>query len=98
MPPSLLQLTLTRIRLFFRERSAVFWTFGFPILLSLALGVAFRNRPPEPVAAAVEAGEGAAALAAVLARDSQVKVRILAPREARDALRVGRVALVVARG
>jgi len=48
-PNPLWQLTLTRLRLFFREPSAVFWTFGFPLALSLALGVAFRNRPPEPV-------------------------------------------------
>jgi ABC-2 type transport system permease protein len=95
---SLGQLTLTRVRLFFREPSAVFWTFGFPILLSIALGIAFRNRPPEPVAAAVESGDGAAALAAALARDDQVRVRVLSPREARDALRVGRVALVVVPG
>jgi len=48
-PNPLWELTLTRLRLFFREPSAVFWTFGFPLALSLALGVAFRNRPPEPV-------------------------------------------------
>jgi len=48
-PNPLWQLTLTRLRLFFREPSAVFWTFGFPLALSLALGIAFRNRPPEPV-------------------------------------------------
>ncbi|MFL5398703.1 MAG: ABC transporter permease [Myxococcales bacterium] len=48
-PNPLWELTLTRLRLFFREPSAVFWTFGFPLALSLALGIAFRNRPPEPV-------------------------------------------------
>jgi ABC-2 type transport system permease protein len=98
MTHSLLQLTLTRVRLFFREPSAVFWTFGFPILLSMALGVAFRNRPPEPVAAAVERGDGADAIAAALARDPQVRVRVLGAREARDALRVGRAAIVVVPG
>ena len=95
---SLAQLTLTRIRLFFREPSAVFWTFGFPILLSVALGIAFRNRPPEPVAAAVQAGEGADRLADALRRDQQVKVRVLDAADARVALRVGRAALVVVPG
>ncbi|HTT71902.1 MAG TPA: ABC transporter permease [Anaeromyxobacteraceae bacterium] len=95
---SLVELTLTRLRLFFREPSAVFWTFIFPILLTIALGVAFRNRPPEPVAAAVEEGQGSAALALALAEDPRIEARVLGPREARAALRAGRVALVVSAG
>jgi len=95
---SLWQLTQARLRLFFREPSAVFWTFGFPILLSVALGVAFRNRPPEPVLAGVQAGPGAEELAAALSRAPQVSVRVLSEGEVRAALRVGRVALVVVPG
>src|SRR5207245_2063839 len=56
------QLTLARLRLFFREPGAVFWTFGFPLVLSIALGIAFRNRPPEPVHIAVESAELSVAL------------------------------------
>ncbi len=50
---SLFQLTLARFRLFLREPEAIFWTFLFPILLALGLGIAFRNRPADvlPVAA-----------------------------------------------
>src|SRR5271154_2483844 len=44
---SLFQLTSTRFRLFFREPEAVFWIFVFPILLSVGLGIAFRNRPAD---------------------------------------------------
>lgn len=44
---SLFQLTIARVRLFFREPEAVFWVFAFPILLALGLGVAFRNRPAQ---------------------------------------------------
>jgi ABC-type multidrug transport system permease subunit len=49
---SLFQLTVARLRLFFREPEAVFWIFAFPILLSVGLSIAFRNRPAEalPVA------------------------------------------------
>jgi len=57
------QLTLARLRIFFREPGAVFWTFGFPLVLSLTLGIAFRNQPPEPVAIAVAAGCPSALLA-----------------------------------
>ncbi len=56
---AIVELTLARFRMFFREPSAVFWTFGFPVLLSIALGAAFRNRPPEAVHVAIQAGPGA---------------------------------------
>jgi len=50
---SLYQLTLTRLRLFWRDRTAIFWVLVFPLLLAIGLGVAFRNAAAEvlPVAA-----------------------------------------------
>ncbi len=42
----LAQLTLARLREFLREPGAVFWVFGFPIVMVVALGFAFRNGPP----------------------------------------------------
>jgi ABC-2 type transport system permease protein len=94
----LTQLTLWRIRAFFREPSAVFWSFGFPILLTVALGIAFRSRPPEPVRTAVQSGEGAEPLRAALAAGKDVVAEVLPPEGARAALRTGRVALVVVPG
>src|SRR5512141_5236 len=44
---SLVQLTLVRFREFTRQPEAVFWTFVFPILLAVGLGLAFRSRAPE---------------------------------------------------
>jgi ABC-type multidrug transport system permease subunit len=44
---SLFQLTSTRFRLYAREPEAIFWTFVFPILLAVGLGIAFRNRPAD---------------------------------------------------
>jgi ABC-type multidrug transport system permease subunit len=77
----------------------IFWSFGFPIVLSIALGVAFRNRPAEPVLAAVEAGsEAAEATRAALAKSADVEVKVLSPDEARAALRTGKVAIVVVPG
>ncbi|HUL57797.1 MAG TPA: ABC transporter permease [Anaeromyxobacteraceae bacterium] len=92
------QLTLARLRLFFREPSTLFWSFAFPILLTIALGVAFRARPPEPIAIAVEAGPGAGAARAALGRRPDVRVEVLAPDDARAALRAGKVSLVVVAG
>ncbi len=92
------QLTLTRWRLFVREPAALFWTYCFPLLLAVALGIAFRNRPPEPVEVAVQAVPGAEAWRDVLARSPNMHVRWLPPVEAHQALRSGKVALVVVAG
>ncbi|MDD5308874.1 MAG: ABC transporter permease [Deltaproteobacteria bacterium] len=94
----LVELTLARVRLFYREPGVIFWTFGFPILITLALGIAFRNRPPEPVTAAIVSGPGASEVQAALSRARDVKVRVLGAREARLALRTGKVAIVVTPG
>ncbi len=94
---ALWQLVMSRWRMFYREPSALFWTFGFPIVLALALGVAFRNRPPQPIDAAVLSGPGAEALRAQL--DSKtIHVHIVDDEAAAAALRTGKVAVVVVPG
>src|SRR3989442_2159961 len=60
------QLTLARMREFYREPEAIFWVFGFPIVLAFALGIAFRNRGPGELRVAVLRGPGDSALAAAL--------------------------------
>src|SRR5260221_14147527 len=57
-------LSLARFREFYREPEVVFWSFIFPILLAVGLGLAFRNRPPEASSVAVLEGPGSAAVAA----------------------------------
>jgi ABC-2 type transport system permease protein len=94
----LIELTLGRLRLFFREPSTVFWAFGFPILLSIALGVAFRNRPPEAIRVAIQDGARASQIHDQLEKSADVKAEILSAAEAAAALRVGRAALVVVPG
>ena len=86
-----------RWRIFVREPSALFWTYGFPVVLALALGVAFRNRPPEPVEVVVESSPGCEVWRDALLTNSQVHVRWLDPQKAREALRVGKVSVVVGR-
>lgn len=87
----LVQLTLARMREFLREREAVFWVFVFPVLLACALGIAFRNTAPEEIPVAVETQE----LAAALARQPGIKPMVLPEAEAAQALRTGKVAIVV---
>ena len=43
------QLLLTRLLEFFREPEAIFWVYGFPVLLAIGLGIAFREKPPDEV-------------------------------------------------
>jgi ABC-type multidrug transport system permease subunit len=92
---SLYQLTRARVVEFLREPEAVFWVFFFPVLLAVALGVAFRNKPPEPVPVAVERGVAAEGRLAALAASPQLQAAVLSREEARRQLRIGRVDLVV---
>ena len=43
MRGSLVQLIRCHVKTYLREPEAVFWTYGFPILMVLGLGLAFRN-------------------------------------------------------
>jgi ABC-2 type transport system permease protein len=92
---SLAQLTLVRFREFVREPEAVFWTFFFPVVLAIGLGIAFRNKPADVLTVAVVGGTPTAdSLVARLGRSSGLRVRVLADSAAAHALRTGEVALV----
>ncbi|HEX4510787.1 MAG TPA: ABC transporter permease, partial [Burkholderiaceae bacterium] len=91
----LFALTMARIREFVREPGAVFWTFGFPLLITVALGIAFRDQgPPRQVVAVVE-GPRAAELAASLRADPLLAVEVLPPDVAAARLRAATVLLTV---
>jgi len=95
-PHPLLELTRVRVLEFVREPEALFWVFVFPVLLALALGVAFRNRPAERVRVAVT-GEGVAVarMAGELGGEPSLEVQRLDPPAAAEALRKGRVDVLV---
>jgi ABC-type multidrug transport system permease subunit len=93
---SLWQLVGVRFKEYTREPEALFWSFGFPILLAVGLGIAFRTRPPDVMhVAVVDDGARSATLAGALRRDSSLAVEMLSPDSAVAALRTGRIALVV---
>jgi len=91
----LAQLTRARILEFLREPEAIFWVFLFPVLLAIALGVAFRNQAPEPLPVGVERGASAEARLATLRASDRLRPEALGRDEARAGLRTGKLALVV---
>ncbi len=94
----LVQLTLARAREFYREPEALFWVFGFPIVLACALGIAFRSTGPGELRVAVARGAGDSALAAVLDASPALAAVVRPAGEAQAALRTGRIALLVVPG
>src|SRR3569832_2666488 len=73
----LFALTMARIREFAREPGAVFWTFGLPLLITVALGIAFRDQGPPQQRVAVLEGPRAVELAAALRGESKDKGNLL---------------------
>jgi ABC-2 type transport system permease protein len=71
----LVELTLARMREFWREPEALFWMFGFPVLMALVLGVAFRTRGDDPVVVGVVRAAGDAPIVAALGEGSAITVR-----------------------
>jgi ABC-type multidrug transport system permease subunit len=96
--PALVELTVARLYEFLREPEAVFWVFAFPVLMALALGIAFRSERTQEQAVGVLSGPGAAETVSRLAREPAVKARELQAEEAERALRNGDVSLVVVPG
>jgi ABC transporter DrrB family efflux protein len=95
---SLYQLTLAWVRGFYREPEAIFWVFGFPIVLAFALGIAFKNRGPGEMRIGVERGNGDSAVARTLDAAPGLTAALLDSGAARAELRTGRIALLVIPG
>jgi len=93
--PAIIELTSARTKEFLRETEAIFWVFGFPLLLALALGFAFREKPPDRIPIGVVAGPSAPAQVAALGKSTALSPRVMNASDAHDALRHGKVSLVV---
>ncbi len=92
----LVNLTLARVREFLREPEAVFWVYVFPLVLVVALGVAFRNRPMEAMRIVLEGGETAESACAALNGDPRFRAVLCGEQEGRRRLRTGRTDLMIA--
>jgi ABC-2 type transport system permease protein len=96
--PPLVELTLARLREFVREPEALFWTFLFPIIMSVAMAIAFPASGGQTVRVGVSPGTETAALRQVLAGTGDIVVREIPVDDQLRALRDGEVHLIVAIG
>ena len=90
-------LVLARMRLFYRQPEAVFWTYGFPLAMLTALGLAFRSEPKTTILVDV-IGPQAEAFESRLARESRYKIMRPADTEWKKRLQHGKTNLVVETG
>lgn len=93
------QLTLARFREFYREPAALFWVYGFPLILAFVLGLAFSEKPVPAASVDVvsdPAAPGATeALRAALSADPGIKVEVHDEAECRKRLRTSKTDAIV---
>ena len=96
-------LTLARLKEFLRQPAAIFWVYGFPLIMITALGVAFREDPVEHIAVdlVVDQNDGstlpsaATSLRDALAADSRFEINIQPAENWRKRLQAGKTDLVI---
>ena len=94
----LVELTLARLREFVREPEALFWTFLFPVIMSVAMAIAFPASGGQTVRVGVSPGAETAHLRQALAGVSDVVVREIPVDDQLRALRDGEIHLIIGGG
>ena len=89
------ELFLVRMRTFYREPEAIFWVYGFPLLLAIGLGIAFRQRPPQVITVDIQASPAAETIASQLEGNERFDVRISTEQVCTDRLRMAKTDIVV---
>ena len=86
-----------RMKELIREPEVIFWVFGFPILLALGLGIAFRNKPAGTIPVVIVFGPNAQATSEMLQSGSGESLRadILDEAAALRGFRLGKYDLVI---
>ncbi len=92
------QLVLARFREFTRTPEAVFWVYGFPLVMTIGLGIAFRNKPVERISVDVEQTAEAGAVAETLKANPQFVVAVQNADTCRLRLRTGKTEVIVTAG
>jgi ABC-type multidrug transport system permease subunit len=88
----LFHLVMARLRELYREPGVLFWVFGFPLLLALCLGLAFRGQRGEPVPIGLDRlAPQSERVETLLAGDAAIRPVLLSQGELEQALRRGEV-------
>jgi len=95
---ALVQLSLAKLREMFREPEMIFWTFVFPILMAIGLGVAFGSRGDVVLPVGVQQAADAQWYRQAIDDAPGLSARVLSPEQARRQLRTGKVTVVVIPG
>lgn len=95
---SLGPLYITRLREFYRQPARIFWVYGFPLIMAVVLGLAFRSKPTDVVMVDFVANESSAPIAAKLASKPNIKLKSEDAALAERRLLTGKAALVVVPG
>jgi ABC-2 type transport system permease protein len=92
------ELLKARMREFVREPEAIFWVYGFPVLIAIGLGIAFSNRPVDRVFVDVQQHAIAEDVAGDLRQNTDFEVGIHPESECRERLRLGKSLIVIIPG
>ncbi len=96
--PALVELTSARMKEFIRETEALFWVFGFPLILTLLLGFAFREKPPDRIPVGIVSGPFAEARLKALSASPVLQPKIYSEQQGREELRRGKISLLIEGG
>src|SRR5687767_7155734 len=94
----IIELSLARFREWVREPEAIFWAFVFPIVMSVALAVAFPGQESRSVVVGVTDGPGAATIRGALDRAEGVTLRDVSAGDELRVIRDGEADVIVVPG
>ena len=94
-PHPIYHLTMARILEFLRQPDAVFWSYFFPVLMVVALGLAFSRRQEAAIMIDVVDKEFYAMIQAALTKQPRFKVHNMTAADSKIRLRTGRADLMI---
>jgi len=90
-------LLASRMKEMKREPEVIFWVFGFPLLLALGLGIAFRNKPANVTSMAITGNESQKVLELIdrSPQKSSLRAEVVDATAAMKGFRLGKYDVVV---
>src|SRR5262249_21122657 len=91
------ELIVVRLKEFHRTPHAIFWVYGFPLIMASALGIAFQNRPIEKIRVDIQ-DHGPEELRDALATNKRLEVKEVAATDTHRRLTRAQTDVVVVPG